>query len=439
MAFFLHGIKLPHKKNTAKCVAVKMNPPATVTILMQMHIGSPALPIVKVGDKVNVGTLIAGATKNISANIHSSVSGTVKKIEDVVISNGQACKSIVIESDGEMTPDPEIKPPHIDSKESLVEAIANAGIVGLGGAGFPTSVKYDVDETKIEELVINGAECEPYITSDTRTMIDRADDMQTAIECIKKHFRIKKIIIGVEKNNPESIRKMKELSEADPCIKVKVLPSVYPQGGEKVLVYHTTGKVVPIGKFPIDVGCIVSNCTTIADIGRYIKTGMPLVEKCVTVDGSAIKTPMNVLVPIGTKISDVFDFAGGFKSEPYKVIYGGPMMGISVPSMDAPILKNTNAVLAFNKKDSVLTKSQPCIKCGNCINACPFGINPPELARALAEHNVDNMIKFGGEACMECGCCAFVCSANRPLIQNHRLIKAEIRKAKENKNKEENK
>ncbi len=439
MAFFLHGIKVPHKKNTAKCLAGEMNPPETVTILMQMHIGSPAQPIVKAGDKVYIGTLVATARKYISANIHSSVSGVVKKIEDVVNSSGQSCKGIVIESDGEMTLDPEIKPPHIDSKDSLIEAIANAGIVGLGGAGFPTSVKYDVDEAKIEELIINGAECEPYITSDTRTMIDRAEDMQTALDYFKKYLGIKKIIIGVEKNNPESILKMKELAANDTCIEVKTLPSVYPQGGEKVLIYHTTGKVVPIGKLPIDVGCIVSNCTTVADIGRYIKTGMPLVEKCVTVDGSAIKNPMNVLVPIGTKISDVFEFTGGFKSEPHKVLYGGPMMGISVPSMDAPILKNTNAVLAFNKKDSVLTKSQPCIKCGNCINACPFGINPPELARALSEHNIDNMIKFGAEACMECGCCSFVCPANRPLVQNHKLIKAELREAKAKKNKEDNK
>ncbi len=439
MAFSLHGIKVPHKKNTAKCPAVKMDTPGSVTILMQMHIGSPATPIVKPGDKVYVGTLIATANGYISANIHSSVSGVVKKIDDVVVYSGKTCKGIIIESDGEMTVDPEIKPPHIDSKEAVVEAIKNAGIVGLGGAGFPTNVKYNVDISKIEQIIINGAECEPFITSDTRTMLDRSEDMKLAISYFEKYFGVKEIIIGIEKNKPEAIKKMKELASQDNIIKVKALPSIYPQGGEKVLIYHTTGKVVPVGKLPIDVGCIVSNCTTVADIGRYIRTGMPLVEKCVTVDGSAVKNPMNVIAPIGTSLSDVFAFTGGFSSEPRKILYGGPMMGISVESAESPILKNTNAILAFNEKDAVNTKSRPCIKCGKCINVCPFGINPPALTVALADHNIDDMIKYGADACMECGSCAFVCPANRPLVQNHRLIKAELREARAKKAKEENK
>ena len=427
MRFSLHGVTVPHRKNTAKSEAVKFTPKSTVTIPMQMHIGKPATPIVKVGDKVSVGTLIAEQNGFVSSPIHSSVSGTVKKIDNIVISNGNSCETIVIESDGEMTLDENIKAPTINSKEDLINAIKESGIVGLGGAGFPTYVKFNVDNEKIQELIINGAECEPYITSDTRTMIDRADDMALAFSYLEKYLGIKKIIIGIEKNKPEAIASMKKLSKQDGAITVKVLPSVYPQGGEKVLIYHTTGKVVPTGKLPIDVGSIVSNCTTIADIGKYIRTGIPLVEKCITVDGSAVQDPKNVIVPIGTSLSEVFEFCGGYKEEPGKILYGGPMMGIAVPNDEVPVIKNTNAILAFNKKDSILKKPQPCIKCGKCINVCPFGINPPALAKALTEHNIENMKKFGGEVCMECGCCSFVCPANRPLVQNNRLVKQEIR------------
>lgn len=436
MKFSLHGVKVPHRKNTLNSTAVRMPAPNTVTLLTQMHIGKPSKPVVKVGDKVKVGTLIAEADGFVSAHVHSSVSGTVKKIEDVIMSSGSICKGIVIESDGEMALDEKIAPPVIDSKESLIQAIAESGSVGLGGAGFPTNVKFNVDVDKLEEIIINGAECEPYITSDNYTMTERANDIKLALSYFEKYLGVKKIIIGVEKNKPEAIRSMRSLAEQDGCLTVKVLPSIYPQGGEKVLIYHLTGKVVPMGKLPIDVGSIVVNCTTVAEIGRYISTGMPLIEKCVTVDGSAVSNPMNVIVPIGTSLADVFDFTGGFKEEPKKVIYGGPMMGTSVPSLNLPILKNNNAILAFNEKDSVGKKPEACIKCGRCVNACPFGINPPELAKAFADHDVEKMIKLGAETCMECGCCSFVCPANRPIVQNNKLIKAEIREYRNSKGKE---
>ncbi len=413
-----------------------MPTPSSVTVPMQMHIGKPAKPVVSVGDKVFVGTLLAEADGYISAPIHSGVSGTVKRMEEVPLSNGGTCCGIVIESDGEMTPDAAIAPPTVHSKEDLIAAIKASGIVGLGGAGFPTSVKFNVETERIQELVVNGAECEPYITSDTRTMLDRAEDMKLAFSYFEKYLGIQKIIIGVEKNKPQAIAKMQELAREDLCITVKSLPSIYPQGGEKVLIYHTTGKVVPVGKLPIDVGCIVSNATTVAEIGRYLKTGMPLVEKCITVDGSAVRTPMNVIAPIGTAMSEVFAFAGGFRSEPKKVLYGGPMMGISVPDMSLPILKTTNAILALNEKDAKPARTQACITCGRCINACPFGINPPALAKALASHDLESMVKYGADACMECGCCSYVCPANRPLVQNHRLIKAELRQARAKQSKE---
>lgn len=436
---FLHGTKVPHKKNTCNTQSVRMPLPEYVTIPMQMHIGKPSVPTVNVGDTVYVGTRIAEADGMVSSFVYSSVSGKVKRIENVTISNGSFCKAIVIESDGEGRLDESIKPLEINSREELLEALRVSGIVGLGGAGFPIHVKFNVDPSRIEELIINGAECEPYITSDTRTMIERVDDMVVALQYFVKFFGIKKIIIGIEKNKPEAIRSMQKMCEKIDGASVKVLPSVYPQGGEKVLIYHTVRKTVPFGKLPIDVGCIVSNCTTVAEVGKYIRTGIPLVDKCITVDGNAVNYPMNVIVPIGTSLADVFNFTGGFKSEPEKVLYGGPMMGISVPEISVPVLKNINAILAFDENASVLKKAQPCIKCGKCINVCPFGINPPELERALREHDIDRMIKFGVEACMECGCCAFVCPSNRPHVQNHRLLKAELRAERaKNKSKAEN-
>ena len=290
MAFSLHGVRVPHRKSTADKPAVRMESPKTVTLPMSMHIGAPARPIVKVGDLVKVGTLIAEASGAVSVPIHASVSGKVTKISDYLLSDGRTVPAVVIESDGNMTPDETLTPPTVKSREGLIEAIKNAGIVGLGGAGFPTHFKLNADPAKIEHLIINGAECEPYVTSDTLTMVERADDMAYALEALKAHLGIKSIIIGIESNKKKAIASMMDLMNrtCKGCtVQVKVLPSVYPQGGEKVLIYHTTGKVVPMGKLPIDVGCVVINCTTLAAIGTYLKTGMPLVEKCVTVNGGA--------------------------------------------------------------------------------------------------------------------------------------------------------
>lgn len=428
MAFSLPGVHLPHRKNTKDMPAVRIDTPKSVTISMSMHIGKPAIPTVKVGDTVKIGTVIGKPDGFVSAYVHSSVSGTVKKIDEILASNGNMVKAVIIETDGEQSVDESLCKRDIGSYSELVDAIRDGGIVGLGGAGFPTSVKFDFkDPVSIDELIVNCAECEPYITSDTRTMIDRTDELFFAIELFKKHLNIKKVILGIEDNKKEAIKILKDRASALSDVEVKVLSSVYPQGGEKVLVYHTTGKVIKSGEYPLSVGCVVCNCTTLADIARFINTGMPLVEKCVTVDGSAVSEPKNVLVPIGTSLEDVFNFCGGFKSEVGKVIYGGPMMGITVPDLSAPIMKHTNAILAFNEKDSVLAKPVPCIRCGRCINSCPFGINPPAIAKGLREKNYEDMIRFGAENCMECGCCSFVCPASRPLVQNNKLAKAELK------------
>lgn len=432
MAFNLKGLHLPHRKNTACMSPVRMDIPETVTIPTAMHIGAPATPVVKAGDTVMVGTLIAEQNGFVSSPVYSSVSGTVAKIDEILLSNGKTAPAIIINSDGEMTPDSGITPPVVNSREDLLEALKKSGIVGLGGAGFPTYVKFNTDKP-IEELVINGAECEPYITSDSVNMVERADDIAYAIDVLVKYFGIGKVIIGIEKNKPEAIKAMKEVASGKDSITVKELPSVYPQGGEKVLVYHTTRKVIPMGKLPIDVGCVVCNSTTVAAIGKYLKTGMPLVEKCITVDGGAVKEPKNVIVPIGATLKCVFDFCGGFVSEPAKVLYGGPMMGISVPDLSVPVLKNTNAILAFNERQATLPKTTACIRCGACVNICPFGINPPAIAKAYKNEDFQTLEEVGLTLCMECGCCSYVCPAMRPLVQNNRLAKQALaqHKAKE--------
>ena len=444
MASFLHGVHVPHSKNTAKKAPVRMPTPHTVTIPMSMHIGAPAKPVVKVGDLVKVGTLIAEAGGFVSAPIYSSVAGKVTKITDYLLSSGTTVPAVIIESDtalyteaNDASPvslvDESVIPPVVDSRESLLEAIKKSGIVGLGGAGFPTHVKFNVDPERIEYLIINGAECEPFVTSDTRTMLDRTEDMAVALEAFKTYFGIRRVIIGIEKNKKTAIKSMKKLKGrlGDDCkYKVKALPAVYPQGGEKVMIYHTTGRVVPVGKLPIDVGCIVINVTTLAAIGAYLQTGLPLVEKCVTVDGGAVKEPKNIRAPIGTSIADVLEFCGGLKAEPDRVIYGGPMMGITVPDTSAPILKNTNAVLALTAKEIKTPVTTACIRCGSCTNACPFGLAPAAIAKAYEQKNVAKLEELSVNACMECGCCSFVCPANRPLVQTNKLSKIMIREEK---------
>ncbi len=432
MSFFLHGVHVPHRKNTADKSAERITGVKTVTIPTLMHIGKPASPTVKVGDTVKVGTKIAECAGAVSSPVHASVSGKVTKVLDIRLTSGGTVPAITIESDGEMTVCESVKPPIVNSREELVQAIKDSGVVGLGGAGFPTYVKWSNDPSKIEELIINGAECEPYITSDSFTMIERADDIELAIRTLIQYFPIKSVIIGIENNKKKAIESMTAMAQKIEGCTVKVLPPLYPQGGEKVLVYHTTGKIIPTDKLPIDIGCVVCNCTTIASIGSYLKTGMPLVEKCVTVDGGAVINPKNLIVPIGTSVEDVFEFCGGLKTQPSKVLYGGPMMGVTVPDLTSPIIKNTNAVIALTPKEAKLPKTTACIRCGACTNACPFGLAPAKILLAYKKNDTQMLKKLSVKTCMLCGCCSFICPANRPLVQTNSLAK-QLLKAEEEK------
>lgn len=424
----LHGIHVPHRKNTASVPPVRLSPPKTVAIPMSMHIGRPAKVLVKRGDEVRVGTKIGEADGFISSPVHSSVSGKVQKIDEITIMNGAKVPCVVIESDELQTPDESLAPPEVHDLDSFIDAVKNSGSVGLGGAGFPTFVKFVTKDLSVfKEVVINAAECEPYITSDTRTMLDRSDSVFKGIAALKRYLGIEKFIIGIENNKPEAIAEMKRLAAQTEGVTVHVLPAMYPQGGEKVLVYNTTGKIIPKGGLPLDVGVIVINVTTLAFIAEYLETGKPLVEKCLTVDGSAVREPKNVIAPIGMSIGDVLEAAGGLKSDPAKVLYGGPMMGISIPSLDSPILKNTNAIVAMDEKEARAPKTTPCISCGACVNHCPLRLDPREIARAYKRGDAEDLEKLCVDLCMECGCCSYICPAHRPLVQTNKLAKAVLR------------
>ena len=425
--------RVPHIKGTASLHPIKMTPPKEVCLPIDQSIGAPSTPIVKVGDEVKVGQLIATASGYVSAPIHASVSGKVVKIDTCLKSNGHPIPAIRIESDGLMTPCDDLKPCEITDLKSLLEAVGASGIVGLGGAGFPTAVKLAALESgKIHTVIINGAECEPYITCDARTMLDRAEDVYDGIQLIGKVCQsVEKYIIGIEANKPDCIKKMKETFAADEAVEIRSLPTLYPQGSEKVLIHNTTGLIVPEGKLPADVGVIVLNVTTLASISKYVKTGMPLVERCITVDGDAIKEPKNVIAPLGTSIGDLIEFAGGCSKEPAKIIHGGPMTGHSIYTTDEPVVKTTGAVIALSEEKSAEKKSTECIHCGRCVDVCPHHLNPTAFCKTREIENKDERMERLAETrvnlCVECGCCSFVCPANRPLTENIRLAKKALR------------
>ena len=433
----LHGVRVKHCKNTAKIAPQKIPTPKTVYIPMAMHIGAPARIIVKAGDVVKVGTLIGESGAGLSSPVYSSVSGTVKKIDEIVMLAGNHVPTVVIESDGEQALDPSIAPYSVSTKAEFLDAIRKSGIVGLGGAGFPTPIKLNADNSRVDTLLVNGAECEPYITSDTRTMLDRADEVAEGIALICKFLEIDKTIIGIERNKPECISSMRKATEHMSGVRVMPLPSIYPQGGEKVLAYHATGRTVPQGKLPLDVGLIVINCTTAATIARFIKTGIPLVEKCVTIDGSAVNEPKNLIAPIGTPACDLIQYCGGFKEEPKKVLYGGPMMGTSLADMTSPILKQTNAVIFMGKKEATPPIVTPCIKCGACLNSCPFSLDPVAISKAYKANEPEMLEKLNVDVCMECGCCSYVCPAKRNIVQRNKMAKNMLRDYKMKKKKAE--
>ena len=427
------GANVPHRKNTANCESVELKGVDEVKISMSQHIGAHCSPVVKKGDKVYVGTLIGDSDAFVSAPVHSSVSGEVKDIINLTLPNGVVSETVVITSDGLFEKDPDIKPPVVENKADFLKAVRASGLVGLGGAGFPAHVKLNVPEGKeIDTLLINCAECEPYITTDHREVLENSWNVFSGIYAVKDILGVKRVIIGVEKNKPDAIKLLKEMAdnkEYDPDDAVRVLPlkSNYPQGAEKILIKACTGRVVPTGKLPSDVGCVVMNVASVAFVAEYLKTGMPLVRKRLTLDGSAIKNPQNVFVPIGTPVNKLIELCGGYKEKCGKLIMGGPMMGISLFEDTAPILKQNNAIIAFNEKEASTAKGGSCIRCGKCVEACPMGLMPTKIALAAKKNQIDILKEYNTMTCMECGCCTVTCPAQRYIVQSIRLGKAILR------------
>ncbi len=424
------GAHVPHNKNTENLETVKMPVPARVYVPMQQHIGAPAVACVKKGAEVKVGDVIGNAGGFISAPIHAPVSGKVFAVEEMLMTDGKKVQTIVIDADGLQTVSESVKVPEVTDHASFVQAIKDSGLVGQGGAGFPTGVKLDPQNLdEVDTLIINSAECEPYITVEYRRMMEHGDQVVAGAQLVKKYLGLSKVIIGIEKNKPEAIAKMKGLIEGLEGFSVCELPSVYPQGAEKILIESTTGIEVPQGALPASVGVIVMNVCTVAFIDRYLRTGMPLVTKKITVDGDAVTTPKNVEVVLGTPIKEVIDFCGGYKGEVGKLISGGPMMGIALVDDNMPILKQNNAILAFGTQMAKLPPESPCIRCGRCINACPMGLSPVEIALALSAKQDEDLKELFTDLCMECGSCSFVCPAKRPVAQTMKEAKEFLRKA----------
>lgn len=428
------GAHVKHHKNTSAMPVERMPVPATVTIPLSQHIGAPNEAQVKVGDEVKVGQVIGSTDAFVSAPVHATVSGTVKAIKPVKIVNGNMVNAVVIESDGEMALSEDVKPPVIETKQDFLNAVRASGLVGLGGAGFPTHVKLAFKEDAgVDTLIINAAECEPYITVDHREMLDHPQDILAGIKETVKWLGFKNAFIGIEDNKPDAFRTllqtMEENEEFKDVVQLICLPSTYPQGAEKVLIYSATGRQVPPGKLPSDVGCVVMNVQSVSFLGRYLKTGKPLVSRSLTVDGAAVAEPKNLRAPLGTLYSDILEYCGGFKEEPYKVMAGGPMMGIATPDIQVPLLKNNNAITCLAKDYVKVKPTRACIRCGRCVEACPMCLEPTLIEKKAHLGDVDGLNKASVMTCMECGSCAFACPSGRPLVQYMRLGKTIIREA----------
>ncbi|WP_443661593.1 electron transport complex subunit RsxC [Eshraghiella crossota] len=414
------------KKMSRDCPIEILNPGDTLVYPLSQHIGAMAKPLVKAGDRVLVGQKIAEKGGFISANIHSSVSGTVKAIEKRLVATGGMVDSIIVENDGmyeEAAPIFSGNPDEL-SKDEIIKIIEEAGIVGMGGAGFPTNVKLSPKNADIiDSIIVNGAECEPYLTSDYRRMVEQTDELVKGLKIVLKIFPDAKGYFGIEDNKPEAIEALLKATENEDRIEVVPLKTKYPQGGERSMIYAVTGRKINSKMLPADVGCIVHNVDTIYAIYNAVYNGKPLIERIVTITGDAVSTPKNFQVRIGTSFRELIDAAGGFTTEPEKIISGGPMMGFSFFNIDVPVVKGSSSLLAFIKDDVSHEEPSACIRCGRCAAACPEHLLPMKLAALAGQNEPEEFKKLGGMECVECGCCSYVCPAKRQVTQSVRSMK----------------
>lgn len=418
---FKGGIHPNDGKSLAKDKAiVTVMPKGDLIYPLSQHIGAPASPIVSVGDHVLKGQKIAEAGGFVSAPIHASVSGTVKAIEPHFNPTGSKVNCIVVENDGEYqeveyTP---AKPLDELTKEEILNLIGEAGIVGMGGAGFPTKVKLSPKEPeKIEYVIANCAECEPYITADYRRMLENPEELVSGMKVVLKLFDNAKGIFGVEDNKPDCIAKLKELTKDEPRMEVLALKTKYPQGAERQLIFATTGRAINSSMLPADAGCVVDNVETLIGIHHAVIDGRPVMERIVTVSGDGVKDPGNFKVLFGTNQRELVEAAGGFLDEPEKVISGGPMMGFAMFTLDTPITKTSSSILCLTKDEVAANEPSACINCGRCVEVCPSRIIPSRLADFAEHHNEEAFTKWEGLECVECGSCSYVCPAKRQLKQ----------------------
>lgn len=430
---FRGGVHPPENKIQTENMAVEeVKAPKMLYVALLQHIGAPLDPIVAVGDRVLKGQKIADSQAFMSSPIHSPVSGIVKRIEDHVFPLMGRIKTVIIENDEQETWDELSKIEKWENvdRRTLLTMIREKGIVGIGGASFPTHIKLDPPaDAKIDTLLLNGAECEPYLNSDNRLMIENPEKIVNGIKIIKKILGVNRAIIGIEENKPEAIASMRKAVEGT-GIEIAPLKTKYPQGGEKQLIKAVLDRQVPSGKLPSAVGVVVQNTGTAAAIYDGIVNGIPLIEKVVTVSGKGIINPKNVKIAIGTPFSYLLDYCGVNREVVDKLVMGGPMMGMAQFSEEAPVIKGTSGLLALTKEETNPYKTRACIGCGKCVEACPMGLEPLMFARLAAFEQWEQLKEYSLMDCIECGSCAYICPANRPLTEAIKIGKSKLRAMK---------